>query len=156
MTRTLAFALGLLALGWGAVYLHDPPWVKDLSFGLRPWAADAKGERFRWTMGRGSFFVPADATAMTLKVRSHKPFPPGPITVDIAVDDRPLTTISLPDPRTPDPDEWVLTTIPLPRRQTARHFRRVDLRVRHWLDSYYLGVHLGEIVLERPAAGAVR
>lgn len=86
-------------------------------------------------MGRGSFFVPAEATAMTLKVRSHKRLPPNPITVDGCLDDRQLTVIHLPDPRRPDPDEWVNVTVPRPRGQTSRHLRRVDVRVRHWLES---------------------
>lgn len=134
----------------GAIYLHDPPWVADLTYGFHPWAIDpASGERFRWTMGRGSFFVPSDATAMTLRVRSYKALPPNPITVDIRVDDRPLTVITLPNPLQPDPHAWVVARLPLPRGHTSRHFRRVDIRVRHWLEGFYLGVHLGEIVIER-------
>ncbi|HZT76015.1 MAG TPA: hypothetical protein VFA27_05120 [Vicinamibacterales bacterium] len=150
LIRGVVLALGAIVVAAAAIYLHDPPWVATLTTGFRPWAVDGRGERFRWTMGRGSFFVPSDATAMTLKVRSHKPFPPNPITVDVRVDDRPLTVITLPDPRHPDPDDWVVVQLPLPRGHTSRHFRRVDLRVRHWLDGYYLGVHLGEVVVERP------
>ncbi len=149
MTRALTVMLIVASVAAAAIYLHDPPWVGDLSYGFRPWATDARGERFRWTTGRGSFFVPSDATAMTLKFRSHKPVPPNPIFVEVSVDDRRLTTITLPSPLRPDPDEWVITTLPLPTRATWRHFRRVDVRVRHWLDGYYLGVHMGEVVIER-------
>lgn len=151
MKRAVASVLALAAITAGAVVLRDPPWVGDVTYGFRPWAVDGRGERFRWTMGRGSFFVPSDATAMTLKVRSYKALPPNPITVDVRVDDRPLAVITLPDPLDPDPHHWVVARLPLPRRPSSRRFRRVDIRVRHWLDSYYLGVHLGEIVLERPA-----
>ena len=151
LTRALVAALAIGAAVGAAIYLHDPPWVNaDLSFGFRPWAIDGSGERFRWTMGRGSFFVPSDATAMTLKVRSHKPFPPNPIAIDVRVDDRPLTVMMLPSPLEPDPDRWVVSRIPLPRGHTSRRFRRVDLRVRHWMEGYHLGVHLGEIALDRP------
>jgi hypothetical protein len=146
----MALAASIVA---AASYLHDPPWVADLTHGFRPWAVDGRGERFRWTTGRGSFFVPSDATAMTLKFRSHKPFPPNPITVEVSVDDRHLTTITLPDPLRPDPDEWVISTLPLPRGRTSRRFRRVDVRVRHWLEGYYLGVHMGEVSVERAADG---
>ena len=149
MTRAVVAALVLIAGTAVLVYLHDPPWVADRTYGFRPWAVDARGDRFRWTMGRGSFFVPSDATAMILKVRSHKPLAPNPITVDVRVDDRPLAVITLPDRRQPDPVEWVVSRLPLPRRRTSRRFRRVDIRVRHWAESFYLGVHLGEVVIER-------
>jgi hypothetical protein len=149
LTRALVAAAIAAVVIASAIYLHDPPWVANLTYGFRPWAVDARGERFRWTTGRGSFFVPSDATAMILKLRSHKPLPPNPITVDVRVDDRPLAVITLPDPLEPDPDHWVVTRLPLPRRRTSRHYRRVDIRVRHWLDSFYLGVHLGEIAIER-------
>lgn len=147
--RRGALAIGAVAVTAAAIYLHDPPWVADLTYGFGPSAIDAHGDRFRWTMGRGSFFVPSDATAITLSVRSHKPLAPNPITVDVRVDDRPLAIITLPDPLQPDPDRWVVARLPLPRRHTSRRFRRVDLRVRHWLEDFYLGVHLGEIVIER-------
>ena len=150
LTRALVLVVVIGAVVGAAIYLHDPPWVADLTFGFRPWAVDGAGERFRWTTGRGSFFVPSDATAMTLKVRSHKPFPPNPIAIDIRVDDRPVTVVTLPSPLEPDPDRWVVTRIPLPRGHTSRHFRRVDVRVRHWMEGYHLGVHLGEVAIERP------
>ena len=150
LTRAIALALIVAGLTALAIYLHDPPWVANLTYGFGPVLVDAQGERGRWTMGRGSFFVPSDATAMTLKVRSHKPLPPNPITVDVRVDDRPLSIITLPSLLHPNPDDWVVVKLPLPRRHSSRHFRRVDLRVRHWRDSFYLGVHLGEIAIERP------
>jgi hypothetical protein len=149
MTRAITLMLVIVSFAAAAVYLHDPPWVGELTHGFRPWATDGRGERFRWTTGRGSFFVPSDATSMTLKFRSHKPFPPNPITVEVSVDDRRLTTITLPKPLRTDPDEWVVALLPLPRRPTSRHFRRVDVRVRHWLDGFYLGVHMGEVVVDR-------
>jgi hypothetical protein len=150
LTRAAAFLVAAVAVTAAAIYLHDPPWVGDVVTGFRPIAVDSRGDRLRWTMGRGSFFVPSDATAMTLKVRSYKPLPSNPITVDVRVDDRPLTVITLPSPQQPDPREWVVARLPLPRRPTSRRFRRVDVRVRHWLDAFYLGVHLGDVVIERP------
>ncbi len=150
VTRALAAVLLIAAATAAAIHLHDPPWVGDLTYGFRPPGVDSNGDRFRWTMGRGSFFVPSDATAMTLKLRSYKQLPPKPITVEVRVDDRPLAVITLPDARDPDPRRWVVTRVPLPRDRTSRRFRRIDVRVRHWLDSFYLGVHLGDITLERP------
>jgi hypothetical protein len=150
MTRIIMLTFVLISFAAAAVYLHDPPWAGEVTEGFRPWATDARGERFRWTTGRGSFFVPSDATSMTLKFRSHKPFPPNPIRVEVSVDDRSLTTVTLPNPLRPDPDEWVVATLPLGQPPTSRRFRRVDVRVRHWLEGFYLGVHMGEVVVERP------
>ena len=150
LTGTLVFVCVAAAAATAAIYLHDPPWVADLTCGFRPWAIDpGSGERFRWTMGRGSFFVPSDATAMTLRVRSYKSLPPNPITVDVRVDDRLLSVIMLPHPLQPDPHAWVVARLPLPHGHTSRRFRRIDIRVRHWLPDFYLGVHLGEVAIER-------
>jgi len=132
-----------------AMYLHDPPWAGSVTSGFRPWRVDGRGERFRWTTGRASFFVPADATAMTLKLRPLEPLSDKPITVDVAVDDRALATIALPDPLHPDPNQWVRTTLPLPRRPSSRRFRRVELHVHRWLPGFHQGVQFGEIELER-------
>jgi hypothetical protein len=148
--RTIAGVLLVAAVAWAAFYLHDPPWIGDLTYGFRPWALDERGERYRWTTGRGSFFVPGDAISMTLRLRSHQQDPPNPIAIDIRVDDRALATVVLPDRFVPDPSQWVVKRLLLPRRPTRRRFRRVDVRVRHSRESYYLGVNLGEITIERP------
>jgi len=148
--RSLAAVALAAALAAAAIYLHDPPWVGSLTSGLRPRETDAHGATFRWTTGRASFFVPSDATVMTLQLRPGAPLSKTPVTVDVNVDDRRLATIELPDPLHPDPDRWVLTSLPLPRRATSRRFRRVDLRVHRWLDQFHLGVQLGAIELKRP------
>src|SRR5256885_13388212 len=79
MTRAITLTVVIALIAAAAIYLHDPPWVGDLTYGFRPWDTDAHGERFRWTRGRGSFFVPSDATGITLKFRSRKPLPPKPV-----------------------------------------------------------------------------
>ena len=68
MTRAITLTLVIVLSAAAAIYLHDPPWVGDLTYGFRAWDKDAHGERFRWTRGRGSFFVPSDATAITPEV----------------------------------------------------------------------------------------
>jgi hypothetical protein len=129
-----------------AVYFHDPPWAGQVTSGLLDWAPDRSGTRFRWTGGRASFFVPSDATSMTLPLRSYFRDPNGrPVIVSIAVDDRWLADIEL-----PRPDEWVRPVLPLPHRPTSRSFRRVDLRVSRTVVTWaILGVMTGEIELER-------
>ena len=132
-----------------AIYLHDPPWVGRVTSGFRLWQIDGRGDRFRWTTGRASFYVPSDATAMTLRFRPLAPLSPTPMTVDISVDDRLLTTVELPDPLRPDPNLWVSTRLPLPRRPTSRRFRHVELRVHRWREAFHQGVQFGEVELER-------
>jgi len=135
-----AWALAVLAL---AFYLYDPPWAGSVSSGLRPWEEAPPGTRFRWTAGRASFFIPSDATSMTLPLRAVFPGPAGsPTTVDVRVDNRLLTTVAL-----PDPDEWVRPRLPL-GRLGRRRFRRVDLEVNRVVGPFTLGVMTGEVALE--------
>ncbi len=151
MTRArLSIALLLVALLLGAgAYLYDPPWIAGVTSGLRDWEEDPPGTRFRWTTGRASFFVPSDATAMTLPMRALFPGPNGaPVAVEVSVDDRWLAEIVLADAAT-----WRRSALPLPRRLTYRRYRRVDLRVSRTVGPYFLGVQTGEIGLERPAPG---
>jgi hypothetical protein len=147
MTRArLAAAVACVLLVLAIGYLRDPPWAGQVTSGMRDWEEDPPGTRFRWTTGRASFFVPSDATAMTLPLRAVFPGPNGrPVTVTVSVDDRRLATIDL-----PQPDQWVRTALPLPRRATTRRFRRVDLHVsRTAVGVFILGVMTGEIGLER-------
>jgi|KBSMisStaDraftv2_1062788.scaffolds.fasta_scaffold616000_2 hypothetical protein len=143
-TRLAAIAIAVL-LAAAAAYLHDPPWAAQVTSGMRGWEEDPPGTRFRWTTGRASFFVPSDATAMTLPVRAVFPGKDGnPVVVSISVDDRWLADVEL-----RDPDAWVRPQFPLQRRATSRRFRRVDLRVnRTAVGVFILGVMTGEIGLE--------
>ena len=147
MTRTrLGAGVACVLLVFVLGYLRDPPWAGQLTSGMRDWEEDPPGTRFRWTTGRASFFVPSGATAMTLPLRAVFPGPNGrPVTVSVSVDDRWLTTIEL-----PQPDDWVRTVLPLPRRATSRRFRRVDLHVnRTAVGVFILGVMTGEIGFEQ-------
>jgi hypothetical protein len=143
-TRAAA-ALTLLGL---AFYLFDPPWAAIVTSGLRPWEEDPPGTRFRWTAGRASFFVPSDATSMTLPMRAVFPGPAGaPTMVDVRVDNRFLATIEL-----PDPSVWVRTQLPLGRQTSRRRVRRVDLNVNRVVGPFVLGVMTGDIAVDRPPA----
>jgi len=141
LAAALAGALLLLALG----YLRDPPWLGQVTSGMRAWEEDPPGTRFRWTTGRASFFVPSSAIAMTLPLRAVFPGPNGrPVTVSVSIDDRWLANIDL-----PRPDAWVRTVLPLPRLATTRRFRRIDLHVnRTAVGVFILGVMTGEITFD--------
>jgi hypothetical protein len=148
MTRTRLAVVGAACaiLVLGSAYLRDPPWVGQVTSGLGAWEEDPPGTRFRWTTGRASFFVPRDATAMTLPLRAVFRGPDGrPVTVSVSVDDRWLADIEL-----RLPNDWVHTWLPLPRRATSRRFRRVDLHVsRTAVGPFILGVMTGEIGLDQ-------
>jgi hypothetical protein len=128
-------------------YLRDPPWIGSLTSGLQPWQVDSDHERVRWTTGRASFFVPSHATRMTLPFRAIEPRSDRPVTIDVSVDGRWLTTVDIPDRPKPQSLEWVMATLPLPRQSTGRRFRRVDLRVHRWLKELHAGVQMGEVIL---------
>jgi hypothetical protein len=143
--RLLTPAMCLVIAVAALAYLRDPPWVGGMSSGFRDWEEDPPGQRWRWTAGRASFFVPSDATSLTLPVRALFPVPNGaPVIVRMSVDDRFLTDLVL-----TDGDAWVRPLIPLPRRPNGRRYRRVDLHVSRTIGPFILGVQTGEPVLER-------
>jgi hypothetical protein len=120
--RTLrAAAAGIAAIA-AIAYLYDPPWADRVTTGMEAWSERPTGTFFRWTAGRASFFVPGNAKALLLPMRSS--IPNRTVTVEIRVDDRFLATIRL-----TDPEAWVRQELPLGRQRTRRSFRRVDLRV---------------------------
>jgi hypothetical protein len=141
--RWIESAVSVLALAAGLAFLYDPPWIGGLTSGLRPWEEDPPGTLFRWTAGRGTFFVPSNSTTMTVPLRAVFPGPDGgPVTVEIRVDGRLLATIDL-----TEPDAWVRKTLPLNRYTGRRRFRRVDLHVSRVVPPFNLGVMTGEVVV---------
>lgn len=139
----LTIVAALAALGASAWYLYDPPWVADMTTGIRPWQQDPSGVRFRWTAGHASFYVPRDASTMTLPMRAWYPSTTGgPVIVRVNIDGRRVADVEL-----RSPDEWIASTLPLPRRPTHRRYRRVDLRVSRTVGQRNLGVALGVVQL---------
>jgi hypothetical protein len=122
-------------------YLRDPPWIGEVTSGLRDWDYGVPGHVIRWTNGRASLFIPSSATAVMIPMRSGFPAPGGgPVIVQVLVDGRFLATITLPDPA-----EWVSHQLPLGNRPTSRRFRRIDLHVNRVIQERLLGV-----MTERP------
>lgn len=141
--RRAASRLGCLAAVLGALaYLHDPPWIGSVTSGLRPWSRDQDGVSFRWTSGHAAFYVPSAATSMTLRMRPGLPRPDGrQVTVSISIDDRWLAT-----KRLEIPQRWVAVSLPI-SGETARRFRRVEVRVDGVIPKSNLGVQLAEVQL---------
>ena len=141
--RRLTAAVALaVALALGAWYLHDPPWVADVTSGLLNWE-DEGGTRLRWTVGHASWFVPTAATAMTLPMRAFFPGTSGPVIVSISVDDWPVADIALDHPK-----DWESSTVLIPQVPTHRGHRRVDLRVNRTVPPFNLGVELGVVKVQ--------
>lgn len=123
---------GIRHVLWGALvlvacvgllgYLRNPPWLRDYSSGLRAWETAADGARVRWAGAHASFFVPSDAQAVQLRLRTTFDSPGDwPITVSVALDDVPAERVVLSDPA------WREVVIRMPAGATRR-FRRLDLR----------------------------
>ena len=94
-------------------------------------------------MGRATFFVPSNVATMTVPLRSVFPGPGGTaVAVEIRDDGRLLATIEL-----PQPDAWVLKTLPLNPYTGRRRFRRIDLHVSRVVPPFNLGVMTGEVEL---------
>ena len=92
-----------------------------------------------WTAGRASLFIPREATAVMIPLRSGFPGPlTGEVPVEIRVDGRFLATITL-----TDPDVWVRQELPLGPRRTHRRFRRIDLHVTRAVGQGVRGVMTG-------------
>jgi hypothetical protein len=143
MARVSRALLALLIVAAIAAYLRDPPWAARVTSGLRGWEQDPPGTFFRWTNGRATFFIPSDAAAMTLPLRSVFAGPDGkPVTVDVSVDGRWLATVELDDPRA-----WVRPLLPL-GRAPKRRYRRVDLHVSRVVPPFMLGVMVGDPALD--------
>jgi hypothetical protein len=141
--RWIKAAASVLALVAVMAYLYDPPWMGVVTSGLRPWEQDPPGTLFRWTAGRGTFFVPSNAASMMVPLRAVFPGPNGmPVTVELRDDGRWLATIEL-----SDPDAWNRTMVPLKRYAGHRRFRRIDLRVSRVVPPFALGVMTGEVVV---------
>jgi hypothetical protein len=122
-------------------YLRDPAWMGGVTSGMRSWEQDPPGTFFRWTMGRATFFVPSNATLMTVPLRAVFPGPNGsPVRVEVRDDGRLVATVDL-----AEPDAWVRPMVPLTRYTGSRRFRRIDLRISRVVPPFNLGVMTGEV-----------
>ena len=144
--RSIAAGAGAALTVALLAYLYDPPWIAGMTTGFHRWEQHPAGMRFRWTNGHASFFVPSDATMLSVPMRAAFPGPDGAaVIVKVSVDDRWLADVVL-----DDSDAWVQPRLPLPHRPTHRSFRRVDVRVARVRTEGNLGIQVGEISVERP------
>jgi len=137
------FAIVTLLLVAPLGYLRDPPWLVHVTSGLTDWETDHDGVRYRWTRGRGSFFVPADQESVTFRMRAPKDDPRDwPVTATITIDDRPADVINV------DEAEWRTIRLRLPPRG-GRRVRRIDIK----LDRVRSGNRGVQLQLDAPFTG---
>jgi hypothetical protein len=138
MTRRVLVGSLLVVLIGALAYLRDPEWLIRTESGFRPWETATDGRRFRWTSGHASFFVRADASAITIPLRStFSSSERGPVAVTLAIDDRLAQRVVLTD------DTWHEVTLSLPLRG-SRRVRRIDIRVDRTRPGNH-GVEVAEI-----------
>jgi hypothetical protein len=144
-TRLAALVLSMAALVSVLAYLRDPAWLIRVSSGFGRWQQDRAGTRFRWTRGRASLFVPADARLVRVPLRAlHRTAEHQPFLVRIDVDDRFAHLITLPDERWTEAEVSIVPAHELwPRRVV-----RLDLHVDHTWSDRGLGVQVGEVTFE--------
>ena len=137
--RGVALAVSAAVLLGGALaYLRDPPWLIRMETGFRSWERTADGARARWTGGHASFFVPSNAAAIVIPIRTTFAAPSdAPVTVTVAIDDRAAQQLVLTD------DLWHQVTLLLPP-QASRRVRRIDIRVNR-TRAGNRGVLVGEV-----------
>jgi hypothetical protein len=120
--RFAFFIVMCLALAAALAYLRDPPWLGNVSSGLRNWQKGADGNDFRWAGAHASMFVPANARDLRIPLRTtFDRTGEWPITVSITIDDQPVDRLVLADAG------WRESRVRLPA-PGSRRVRRVDIR----------------------------
>jgi hypothetical protein len=143
--RAIQASVGALLTIAALAYLYDPPWIAGMTTGFHRWQQHPAGFPFRWTNGHASFFVPADATMLTIPMRAAFSDPESPpVIVKVSVDDRWLADFVL-----DEPDAWVRPRLPMPRTPTRRSWRRVDVRINRVRPDGNLGIQMAEVSIER-------
>jgi len=100
------------------------------------------GTRYRWIAGHASFFVPANASSVSIPVRTTFDAPEDPpVLISIAIDDRLADELVLRD------DRWLVRKVRMPA-PGKRGFRRIDLRVDR-LRPGHRGSQIGEIIVAK-------
>jgi hypothetical protein len=141
MRARFTVCLATAALAAALAYLRDPSWLARMEYGLRPWETAADGTKYRWTGGHASFFVPADASTVTIPARTIFRTGDPSVMVSLAIDDRPVDQFVLTD------EAWQVRKLRMPPTG-SRRLRRIDVRVDRLRDGNR-GVQLGEIDVRR-------
>ena len=140
--RVAALILAVLTIAAALAYLRDPPWLRTVSSGMRPWETAADGTRFRWAGAHASLFVPSTARIVHVPLRTTFDRPgEWPIAVSVTIDDAPVERVVLSDPHWRD----CILRLPAPGN---RRVRRLDFRTDRTRDDNR-AVQLGEITFDQ-------
>lgn len=141
MSRRRVSILALLAVIGVLAYLRNPPWIEDVTSGMKPWDRDESGVLYRWTEGHASFYIPSNVQTMTVPLRSAVAGPDGaPVKVELRQDGAILGSIEL-----TTPSAWTRPTFTLRPSKTRRPFQRIDLRVSRTFPPWSFGVMTGQV-----------
>ena len=136
--RAVTLILVASALIAALTYLRDPPWLLSSTSGMRGWEEDGRGSRFRWIGGHASFFVPSDARAIEIPVRTtFDQAADWPVTLSVSIDDRPGNAVLLRDA------SWNSIVLRMPP-PGSRKVRRIDIRLDRTRDDNR-GAAIGEV-----------
>lgn len=131
----LAAALILALVPWRAARETRQVRLADLTFGLYDREVGADGRAYHWSTERAAFYVPSNAGAFTVPLRSLAPFPQR---VRVLLDGVLVDRVALTD------HAWRVLRYQLPARRSAPPFYRVEIVVdpvwRPSWDSRTLGV----------------
>ena len=143
MSRRRLAIVGVIAVVAALAYLRNPPWIEDVTSGMKPWDRDEFGVLYRWTEGHASFYIPSNVQTMNVPMRSGVATPDhSPVKVVLRQDGVLLGTVEL-----PTVTEWVKPTLTLRPSRTGRPFQRIDLRVSRTFPPWSFGVMTGEVIL---------
>jgi O-antigen ligase len=121
-----------------------------VSYGFHDWEVDNRGQRFRWTTDRATFYVPTGVRTVEIPLRAWNPAGWRSTSVDVDVNGRRMNQLDL------DHSSWTAVVLRLPPRAPDRYWR-IDMRVDptgrpnrinpRLTDDRLLGVRVGEIQL---------
>ena len=95
--------------------------LEHQGIGLSRWQVDADGARYRIAGPTSTVFVPADASVITIPLRSLQP--QSVLEVQVYLDGRHANTVRIPS------DQWRVVPVAIPQRRDGRRFRAHELKV---------------------------
>ena len=95
--------------------------LEHQGIGLSRWQLDADGARYRMAGATSTVFVPADASVITVPLRSLQP--QSVLEVQVYLDGRHANSVRVPS------DQWRVVPVAIPQRQDGRRYRALELKV---------------------------
>jgi hypothetical protein len=142
MRRVITLGALVVVIVGTLAYLRDPPWLAQIESGFDRWQTTESDIRYRRIAGHASFFVPSNATAIVVPVRTTFQAGDPAIRMSFSIDDRAADDILLTD------DVWHAVILRFPPAGTRRH-RRIDIRADR-LRADERSAQIGQIKVYQP------